>query len=165
MINVKFKSGKFLVDEKSYQSLSSKGFGYNTKNLFELDVYEALYLFEKGKIEVFFGKKKLNFNDIIKKKKILLKNYIVYKDLKSKGYNVKSGLKYGFTFRVYDKGIKIGEDHSLWLVEAIEETKKINIKDIVGMNRIAHSTKKKMMFAIVDIENGVTYLENSWKRV
>lgn len=165
MIQIELKNSKFILDEKSYQSLSSKGYGTKTNKIYELDPYETLYLLEKNKIEVKQNKTQLTFKQILNKKKIQLKNYLVYKDLKTIGYYVKSGLKYGFTFRIYDKGIKIGEDHSLWLVEPIDENKKINIKDIVGKNRIAHTTKKKMLFAIVDNENGITYLETNWKRM
>jgi tRNA-intron lyase len=76
---------------------------------------------------------------------------------------VKSGLKYGFRFRVYDKGIREGDDHSLWLVEPVLEVDSFKVKDIAGKNRIAHSTKKKVLFGIVDNEGAVTYLETSWR--
>ncbi len=90
---------------------------------------------------------------------------MVYEDLKSKGYNVKSGLKFGFLFRVYDKGIKLGEDHSLWLVDVVRESENVKIRDLISKNRVSHSANKRMILAVVDFENGITYLQNSWKRM
>lgn len=167
-IKVKNKNNIYLIDEKSYQSLNSKGFGYKKENIFYLDIYETIYLLEKKKIEVekYNNEEiKITKEKIIKNNKFNLNEYIVYKDLKSKGYNIKSGLKFGFSFRIYNKGIKPGEDHSLWLIEVLSEKNKLNIKDLTGKNRIAHSTNKKMLIAIIDDELDVTYIENSWKRL
>lgn len=166
-IEVKYSNKSFLIDKINFQSLNSKGYGKKEGDIYTLDYYEALYLLEKGNILVLENNtnNKLSFEKIITKIKIDIKNYLIYKDLRTKGYIVKSGLKYGFTFRVYDKGIKLKEDHSLWLVEGVFEKDKILIKDLTGKNRTAHSAKKKMILAIVDLENGITYLENNWKRL
>lgn len=164
-IKVDYSNKLFLINQSSYQSLNEKGYGEKVGNLYTLDCYEAVYLNEKDKVQILINEKRLNFEQIIKKAKIDLKNYLVYKDLRSKGYIVKSGLKYGFNFRVYDKGIKIGEDHSLWLIDAVYERENISFKDLTGKNRTAHSTKKKMIIAIIDSQNQVTYLENNWKRL
>lgn len=155
----------FTLEEKDFQSLNAKGFGKKNSQFYELETFEVLYLVEKNKIQVYNTNELLTFETIFKKTKTTFQNYTVYKDLKIKGYQVKSGLKYGFTFRIYDKGIKQGEDHSLWLVEPILEKNKILIKDLAGKNRIAHSTKKKMLFAIIDTDDNITYLETNWKRL
>jgi len=42
-------------------------------------------------------------------KKIQIK-YPVFKDLREKGYIVKTALKFGADFRIYDKGQKPGEN-------------------------------------------------------
>lgn len=107
----------------------------------------------------------LNFKEILVKTNINYQDYLIYKDLKSKGYEVKSGLKYGFRFRIYDKGIKKGDDHSLWVVEPVNENEIYKIKDFIGKNRIAHTTRKKMLLGIVDNEKNITYLEVQWKRM
>lgn len=165
MIEVNYKKNKFIVDERSFQSLNSKGFGTKIDNLNFLDIYEATYLLEKKKIKIISSDKEWNIEDIERKKQFSLNEYLVYKDLKSKGYQVKSGFKYGFSFRVYDKGIKEGDDHSLWLVEILYENDKEKIKDFSAKNRIANTTRKKMLMAIVDNENNITYYESSWKRM
>jgi len=165
MIEINFQNNFFKINEKDFQSLNSKGFGLKQDKIYYLNIYETLFLLEKNKIKVIEKNNEISFDYIFKKLKIDFKFYLVYKDLKSKGYIVLSGSKYGFAFRIYDKGIKIGDDHSLWLVEPVIESEKVLFKDILGKNRIAHGSNKKLIFAIVDIENSITYIENSWKRL
>ncbi len=161
-IRVESRRGYFIIPEEScYQRLFSKGFGFKSENYFELEIYEVLFLLEKEKIEVFLGKKLLSFDYLLKKVDSV--NYTVYNDLRGRGYRVKSGLKYGTVFRVYTKAH--GDKHSSWLVDPIMESDKIKIKDLVGKNRVAHTTNKKVLFAVVDNERGVTYIENCWLKV
>ena len=165
MIEVKSIKNGFLLGARDFQSLNSKGFGIKNGNNYELNSYEVLFLLERKKIKVISNDKKITEKELISKKNFDYNNFIVYRDLKTKGYNVKSAFKYGFAFRVYDKGIKLGEDHSLWLVDIFGERDKCSFKDLAGKNRVAHTAKKKMLLAVVDDEGSVTYLENSWKRV
>lgn len=165
IIEINYSNKLFLVNQSTYQSLNEKGYCEKLDKLYTLDCYEALYLLKKNKAKITNNDKNLTFEQVIKNAKVNLKNYLVYEDLRSKGYIIKSGLKYGFTFRVYDKGIKLGEDHSLWLIDCVLERENISFKDLTGKNRTAHSTKKKMLIAIVDSQNQVTYLENNWKRL
>jgi len=165
-MKIEYRNKKFNIENKSeFQKLNSKGFGIDENKKYFLNIYETLFLVEKNKIKVFEKNKEIDFNKILKNSKIDFKEYLIYKDLKIKGYNILSGSKFGFTFRIYDKGIKVGEDHSLWLVEPINDNEKIKFKEILGKNRIAHSTNKKLIYAIIDIDNSITYIENSWKRM
>ncbi len=163
MIEIQYISGYFLIDEKSFQKLNEKGYGQKIeKSKYSLDTYEALYLVENNKAK--FLDKTLTFEKISKIKNFKLINYLVYSDLRTKGYTVKSGLKFGISFRLYDKGTKIGEDHSLWLIDVVSEKDNIKIIDIVAKNRVAHTANKKLIIAIADNDNQITYLENNWKR-
>ncbi|MDP2947466.1 MAG: tRNA-intron lyase, partial [Nanoarchaeota archaeon] len=73
---------------------------------------EAFYLFNEGRLEILdFKNKVLTEKEILQKferidKKILTK-YFVFRDLRKKGYVVKSALKFGAEFRVYEKGDKV----------------------------------------------------------
>lgn len=157
-IKINFIKDSFYIEnEPEAQRLFSKGFG--KKN--ELTVFEALYLLEKEKIEIYNSKKILSFKSLMRKKLVKKEDYIVFKDLRNRGYRIETGLKYGFTFRVYEKVHK----HAVWLVEPILEKETFKIKDFAGKNRIANSTKKKMLFAIVDSDKDVTYLEINWKKM
>ena len=157
----------FIPDEKSYQKLHSKGFGYElTNGMYALLPYEAVYLLEKGKVEVYQGKKELTIEDLFRKREIHCDEYLVYKDLSAKGYGVKSGLKFGFSFRVYKKDKrKATNPHAVWLVKVIHDYESISAKEFASAGRIAHSTKKKVLLAIVDSEKSITYYESEWTKL
>lgn len=127
---------------------------------------EALFLADKNKIEIFSGKKRLTKQELIDKfrridKRISLK-YPVFKDLREKGYVVKTALKFGADFRIYEKGGKPGKKHAKWIVFADHESKKLTWHEFSAKNRVAHSTKKNLILAIVDEESDITYYEVKW---
>ena len=156
---------QFIVEEQKHKDhLTSKGFGEVIGDIFVLSIYEVLYLLEKRKVEVYLRNRELSFQQITSSKTTDITSYRVYRDLKKKGYHIKSGLKYGFTFRVYNKGVKQGEDHALWLVQPVHEDQKFSVREFAGKNRVAHSTKKKLLLGIVD-DSDVTYLEVNWRRL
>ncbi|MEM2192609.1 MAG: tRNA-intron lyase, partial [Candidatus Hadarchaeales archaeon] len=128
----------------------------------QLAPVEALYLVERGKLTVLDENgEKMKFKKIFAKfseldPELPLK-YAAYADLRSRGYIVKTGLKFGAHFRVYDKGEVPGQAHSKFLVHAIPEFTKITPTELARAVRLAHSVKKKIMLAIVDDEGDVTY--------
>jgi tRNA-intron endonuclease len=73
-------------------------------------------------------------------------------------------LKFGADFAVYDRGVKPGQDHAVWLVYPVHESERFNWRDFSAKNRVAHSTKKRLMIAVVDDERDVTYFEIKWTR-
>lgn len=132
-------------------------------------LHEALYLAERGKFDVSDIKgKKLDYKNFLK---LALKvepnfwaQYCVYKDLRKRGYIVKTALKFGADFRVYDRGVKPGEDHAKWIVYPVSESDKFTWFDFSAKNRVAHSTKKSLLLGIVDVEGECTYYVVSWLR-
>lgn len=141
-------------------------FGEKTRNKIRYSFSEALYLLEKQKAEILANNKHLHFDSLIKKlrkfdKRIEIK-YTVYSDLRNSGYILKTALKFGADFRVYRKGVKPGEDHALWIVFCVPEYDAHSWHDFAAKNRVAHSTKKNLLLAIVDDEDDVTYYEVSW---
>jgi len=134
----------------------------------QLTLIETYYLMEKGKLNVFIGKKKLSNESFCSKAKKLEKNfwvrYCVYKDMRNRGYIVKTALKFGADFRVYDRGVKPGEDHAKWILYPVLETSSLTWYDFAAKNRVAHSTKKRLLIGIVDEEGSVTYYEIRWVR-
>lgn len=154
----------FEDDKKTIDALSERGFGDPSGSTLVLAPVEALYLSEKKKISINDGKtskKKLSFTSLMQKlkkedKEIGMK-YLVYNDLRSKGYVVRTGLKYGTHFRAYEKGVRVGEGHSHWLIQPITEEWKTSIYELAGSIRLAHSVRKKMIWAVVDSEGDITY--------
>lgn len=166
-----------LVSEK-ISSNSVEAFGLFEKERFgervgEKIVYslvESIYLVENKKMQIFDSKEKeIKLKELTKKfekrdKKFMTK-YLVFKDLRKKGNIVKSALKFGAEFRVYESGSTIGEEHAKWILFCLSEHDKISMQEFSAKNRVAHSTNKKLLIAIVDDEDDVSYYEARWLKI
>ncbi len=135
----------------------------------QLSLLEGLYLIEKRKVEILDGRRKpITFDKFIKKAQKVEPNfwirYCVFKDMRNRGYIVKTALKFGADFRVYDRGIKPGEDHAKWIIYPVHEGETLTWYEFAAKNRVAHSTKKRLLMGIVDDEGDVTYYEIRWVR-
>ena len=135
----------------------------------QLSLLESLYLMEKGKIEIVDGRnKEIKFEKFLKKAQKQDANfwvrYVVFKDLRNRGYIVKTALKFGADFRVYDRGYKPGEAHAKWVVYPVHEGNTLTWYEFAAKNRVAHSTRKRLLIGIVDEESDVTYYEIKWTR-
>lgn len=134
-----------------------------------LSLIEALFLLKKDKVELFDGKNKsIDADKFLRKAQKIEPNfwarYCVFSDLRERGYIVKTALKFGADFRVYDRGVKPGEDHARWIVYPVLETSGLTWYEFAAKNRVAHSTKKRLLIGIVDEESCVTYYEIRWLR-
>jgi len=131
---------------------------------------EGLFLLERGIFKVKFGssKKELTLDQFVKKatkaEPSFWTRYCVYRDLRKRGYIVKTALKFGADFRVYERGVKPGDDHAKWVVFPVAEASTLTWQEYASKNRVAHSTKKKLLLGIVDSESQVTYYECRWVR-
>lgn len=135
----------------------------------ELSLLEALYLIEKEKLCVKSQTgRKLTVEAFIKKAKDMEPTFwirfCVFRDIRNRGYIIKTALKFGADFRVYDRGIKPGEDHAKWVVFPVHEASTLTWHDFAAKNRVAHSTKKRLLLAVVDEEGDVSYWESRWIR-
>ncbi|MEA4957834.1 hypothetical protein SDC9_29443 [bioreactor metagenome] len=150
-------------------SLNQKScFGKLDDDILELSIIEAFYLMENGRLNIYYPdsdeKIEINsFREIIKKKGNYAK-YCVYKDLKERGYIIKTGFKYGSEFRLYERGKSPGEGHSDYLVKIIHEDYDINALDFASYIRVSHGVKKKLLMAVVDDEEDITYYKIEWTR-
>ncbi|MAG78961.1 tRNA-intron lyase [Candidatus Pacearchaeota archaeon] len=143
-------------------------FGEPIREKIQYSLSEALFLVEKGKMEIISKNKKILLKDLLKKfqridKRIQIK-YPVFKDLRNKGYIIKTALKFGADFRVYDKGTKPGKKHAKWIVFTDNESNRISWSEFSSKNRVAHSTRKSLLLAIVDEENSISYYQCIWLR-
>ncbi len=151
------------------RELYEKGrYGEPQKKNFQYLLVEALYLLEREKIVVKKGRKELTYDQFLK---ICVKSennfrvrYIAFKDMRNRGYIVKTALKFGADFRIYDRGVKPGEDHAKWIMYPIKETDTCSWFEFAAKNRVAHSTRKRLLIAIVDAESDVTYYSIAWTR-
>ena len=151
-----------LYNQSRFGTLAEKG-------KVELSLLEAFYLLEKNKIEVRSEAGRLiSFESYLRKARKVEPNfwvrYCVFKDMRNRGYIIKTALKFGADFRVYDRGVKPGEDHARWIVYPVSEGSTLTWHEFSAKNRVAHSTKKRLLMGIVDAEGDVTYYEIKWMR-
>lgn len=144
-------------------------YGKPIEKKLQLSLLETFYLLEKAKIQVLDGRKKpITLDAFLKKARRIEPNfwtrYCVFKDFRDRGYIIKTALKFGADFRVYDRGVKPGEDHAKWIVFPVPEGSTLTWHDFSAKNRVAHSTKKRLLIAVVDEESDVTYYEVRWLR-
>ncbi len=156
----------FSNTSESHALYKKNSFGELVGEKIQYSLSEVLFLIEKKKMELYSGNKKIPEKELLKKfrkidKKIQIK-YPVFKDLREKGYVVKTALKFGAEFRVYDKGARPGEKHAKWVVFTDYESKKLTWHEFSAKNRVAHSTKKNLLLAIVDEEGDISYYEVRW---
>jgi len=151
-----------LHEKSSYGSLLSDG-------RVRLSFLESVYLAEKGKLIAYDGRKKKISIEKLSEKAAHLEHdfwtrYPVFKDFRIRGYVIKTALKFGADFRIYERGIKPGQDHAKWIVYPVKESAKLTWQDFAAKNRVAHSTKKRLLIAVVDDEGDVSYWEVRWLR-
>ncbi|RLG74256.1 MAG: tRNA-intron lyase [Thermoprotei archaeon] len=121
-----------------------------------LSVIEALYLCEKGILKIYKDNEPMSFKDLLNiccsyiPRCIML--YNVYRDLREKGYVVRSGLKFGADFAVYEKGP--GIDHAPYLVHVLSIDETLNPVELVRAGRLSHSVRKKFIIATTRNELG-----------
>ncbi len=134
-----------------------------------LSLLEAYYLLETDRLRIVDARgKAYDEGRFLKRARRLQANfwtrYRVFRDLRSRGYIVKTALKFGADFRVYEKGVKPGEDHARWVCFAVHESQALTWHEFSAKNRVAHSTKKHLLLGVVDEEGDVTYWEIGWLR-
>lgn len=152
--------------KKAYSEFNQFSFGEKIEDKIKYSFSEAMFLIQNGKMELYANNKTISPEEAIKKftkldKKFITK-YAVFKDLRLKGYIVKTALKFGAEFRIYEKGKKIGKSHAKWILFTDIESNKTSWHELSAKMRVAHSTGKSLLLAIVDDEQKVSYYEINW---
>ena len=155
---------KVIVGDNDLRSfLNEKGFGEEGGKRHEVSLIEAVYLVENEKMRVTDGKKMLDFDDLLKKgnkvEKDFYAKYAVYSDLRGRGLLVRTGLKFGSDFRVYERGGSVKSAHSTCLVHVIPEEYTCSFPEIARSVRLSQNVNKAMIYAIVDEEGDITYYQ------
>ncbi len=167
MIQSLFSGSKITSNSSEAFSLYERSrFGEKKNGKIEYSPAEALFLLQKNKLKISLGKKNFDFDSLLAKLKRIDKRievkFPVFEHLRSRGYVLKTALKFGADFRVYKKGVKPGQDHALWLVFCVKESESHSWHDFAAKNRVAHSAKKNLLLGIVDDEDSITFYEIRW---
>lgn len=157
------KGKEILVkDEREGSQLYNKGY-FGTPQpggSLKLEIAEALYLLEAGRLEI-----RRNRNKVGKRELILLGerthsnfevSYLVYRDLRQRGYVVKPGVA-PMDLRVFPRGGGPGSTPSEYWVCGISERSVFDIEGLLSRVKEANAVRKRLILAIVDEESDLTY--------
>ena len=135
-----------------------------------LDLMEGVYLAGKRAITVHEGserKKKVTLRKLRQRAKLLYEEfdgkYAVYHDLRSSGFVVTPGIKFGCDFAVYKHGP--GLEHSPYMVSVRKAKSEMTATEIVKAGRLATTVRKRFIIAVPDMEREkIRYLIFKWFR-
>ena len=128
-----------------------------------LDPVEGVYLLEKGMINVRSKGRRVTFKQFIKIAREQLEGfdvkYKVYCDLRTRGYIVTPGIKYGCDFAVYEHGP--GIDHAPYIIQVKTREDMVSAAEIVKAGRLASTVRKTFIIALLNTDK-IIYLEFKW---
>ena len=144
------------------EEFSSKGYGVAENNELHLTFYEALFLLNKGAIEVKNEEteKQMTFRDLLKCFQSIDKDawvrYLIYRDLRSRGYVAREGFEMGIDFRVYERG-DYGKGTAKNLIFGIQEGKPVSMIKLARTQRYVQNLKKNLILAVINRRGEIVY--------
>jgi len=155
------EKGVKISEKQAADRLSSSGYGVSEGKEFLLSFFEALYLFDKGILEVEDGKdKKTSFQKLLRSCEKTDGNawvkYLAYRDLRSRGYVVREGFGSSGDFRVYERG-EYNKDTAKYLVLNLQEGKPISLEDLTNALKQCQSLKKELVLAVMNRRGEIVY--------
>lgn len=156
------KKGVIVQNKGKFEELSSRGYGTTEDGKSLLNVYETLFLVNKGLLEVYKSKSKiaLEFKELLhlyeKADNNVWFKYLIYRDLRSRGYVVREGFGLGINFRVYKRG-EYGKTTATYLILGMQEGKPITVRELAQVLKHTQSLKKKLVIAVVNRRGETVY--------
>ena len=121
-----------------------------------LDLVEAAFLVERGKIELKISFKEF-FHHCSKKDPRFTAKYAVYKDIRTRGLPIRTGFK-GSDFRVYERGSKSKKQGKVkWIIFAEAEDYAAEMDNLGKAINLAKNIRAIAIWAVVDNDLDVTY--------
>ncbi|RLG85421.1 MAG: tRNA-intron lyase [Thermoprotei archaeon] len=134
---------------------------------FTLSLYEALYLCERGVVTPVRMGRRVTCEELRSYAEEAVpgfaERYAVYRDLRDRGYIVRSGLRFGTDFTVYELGP--GLEHAPYVVLVARRGERLDPVSIVRIGRVSHSVRKKLVLAVVGGDGSVEYIVFKWVRL
>jgi tRNA-intron endonuclease len=155
------EKGVKVAEQSNIDALTSRGYGTLENGVFMLAFYEALYLADKGMLEVKEEKGNIvDFQSLLNCYEAQNENawvsYVVYRDLRSRGYVAREGFGAGIDFRVYERGA-YGKDTAPYLVLSIQEGKPLGIDELADALQQCQSQKKELTLAVMNRRGEIVY--------
>jgi tRNA-intron endonuclease len=155
------EKGVKISKKQNVDELSARGYGVADDGALLLTLYEALYLLDKGILEVTDKKgEKTDFQRLLQRYKSVDENawakYLAYRDLKSRGYVVREGFGLGVDFRVYERG-EYSKDTAKYLVLSVQEGRPIPVEELMRIMLQCQSLKKELVLAVMNRRGETVY--------
>jgi tRNA-intron endonuclease len=155
------KKGVVVAEQSSIDALTSRGYGTLEDKVFTLTFFEALYLVDKGMLEVKDANgKAADFQSLLHCYEAKNENgwvsYLVYRDLRSRGYVAREGFGTGIDFRMYERG-EYGKDTAPYLVMSMQEGKPLGIDELADAMQQCQSQKKELTLAVMNRRGEIVY--------
>jgi tRNA-intron endonuclease len=155
------RKGVTVIEQQSINELASKGYGQMENKELLLSFYEALYLLDRGLLEIEDSKgHNADFQKLLQSCESTDENgwvaYLAYRDLRSRGYVVREGFGSGVDFRVYERG-DYSKDTAKYLILSVQEGKPISIKDLTNALTQSLSLKKELVLAVMNRRGETVY--------
>jgi len=155
------EKGVIVAEKSNIDALTSRGYGTLEDEVFALTFYEALYLADKGMLEVKDEKgNAVHFQNLLHCYETVSENawvsYMVYRDLRSRGYVAREGFGSGIDFRVYERG-GYGKDTAPYLVLSVQEGKPFGMWELADALKRCQSQKKELILAVMNRRGEVVY--------
>ena len=154
------EKGVIISKNQKVDELSSRGYGVVEKDKLLLTFYEALYLLDRGLLEVENEKGSVDFQGLLKHYESVEEDawskYLVYRDLRSRGYVVREGFGLDVDSRVYQRG-EYGKDAAKYLILSIQEGKPITVERLAQIMKQCQSLKKELVLAVMNRRGEIVY--------
>lgn len=155
------EKGVKISSKQSIDELKTKGYGISENSELILCLYEALYLLEKGLLEVKDkGGKLVTFNELLqiseKADESSWAKYLVYRDLRGRGYVVRGGFGLRVDFRVYERG-EYGKDTARYLILSLQEGKPVKLDNLAQTLKQSQNLKKELVLAVMSRRGEIVY--------
>jgi tRNA-intron endonuclease len=155
------EKGVKITEKQKVDELQTRGYGVKEDGELLLNFYEALYLLDKGLLEVKSEEgAKIDFQRLLQISEKTDENtwgkYLVYRDLRSRGYVAREGFGLGVDFRVYERG-EYGKDTAKYLILNLQEGKPITLEELVQIMRQCQSLKKELIMAVMSRRGEIVY--------
>lgn len=152
----------FIDDVREASQTYSKGnFGYPLSGgALELDLVEAVFLVQCGRLEVIHKGRSLSFAELFEKASEAVPGFdikfLVFRDLRERGFIVKpeSG---NFDLCVYPRGMSPSKSSPLYMVCAVSERSAPDIGEFMEETAQSEGRGKQLLYGVVDEEGDLTY--------
>jgi len=162
-IKASLKENAVLVfSPEGVEGLSSRGYGVSENGKLTLALYEALFLLDKGIIEIEDEetRKEVSFQSLLKRFQSVDENawvrYLIYRDLRGRGYVAREGFGLGIDFRVYERG-EYGKETAKHLIFGVQEGQPVSVEELARTLRYVQSLKKNLILAVINRRGEIVY--------